>query len=197
MKKGIMQGAIALVLGLVLVATPASAQIKWGLGIGPTIPQGTFGDGFKMGFHAVGIANYELTAKPISFRADAVYNVNKCDISGCGNITSKLLTISKCDVGGCGNITSNLLTVSGDVEYNFPTPSAHPYLTGGLTWARASIGGSDAPAGISAESDIGINVGGGLHFDLGPTKAFVEARYFGIGGNVDAHFIPISFGIRF
>ena len=179
MNKGIVKGLIALVLGVVLIATPASAQIKWGLGIGPTIPQGTFKDGFKMGFHAVGIANFDLTAKPISFRADAVYNVNKCDFTSCGNITSKLLTLS------------------GNVEYNFPTPSAHPYLTGGVTYARASLGGSDAPAGLSAESDIGFNVGGGLHFDLGPTKAFVEARYFAIGGNVDAHFIPISFGIRF
>ena len=179
MKKGVMQGVIAVLLGLVLVTTPATAQVKFGLGIGPTIPQGTFKDGFKIGFHAVAIANFDLTAKPISFRADAVYNVNKCDISG------------------CGNITSNLLTLSGDVAYNFPTARAHPYLLGGVTWARASLGGSDAPPGISAQSDIGFNVGGGLHFDLGPTKAFVEARYFGIGGNVDAHFIPISFGIRF
>ena len=179
MIKGIVKGLIALVLGLVLIATPASAQIKWGLGIGPTIPQGTFGDGFKLGFHAVGIANYDLTAKPISFRADAVYNINKCD--ACGGLS----------------ITSNLLTLSGNVEYNFPTTRTHPYLTGGVTWARASIGGSDAPSGISAQSDIGFNAGGGLHFDLGPTKAFVEARYFAIGGNVDAHFIPISFGIRF
>jgi len=179
MKQGISQGLIAVVLGLVLVTTPATAQIKWGLGIGPTIPMGTFADGFKTGFHAVGIANFDLTAKPVSFRADAVYNVNKCD------------------VGGCGNITSNMLTLSGDVVYNFPTPSAHPYLLGGLTWARASLGGSDAPAGIDAQSDIGFNVGGGLHFNMGPTKAFIEARYFGIGGDVDAHFIPISFGIRF
>ncbi|MEO6067871.1 MAG: outer membrane beta-barrel protein [Gemmatimonadales bacterium] len=179
MNKRITHGLISVALGMALVATPATAQVKFGLGIGPTMPQGTFGDGFKMGFHAVGIANYELTAKPISFRTDLMYNINKCDISG------------------CGNITSNLLTVSGDVEYNFPTPRAHPYLLGGVTWARASVGGSDAPSGIPAQSDIGFNVGGGLHFDLGPTKAFVEARYFAIGGDVDAHFIPISFGIRF
>ena len=177
MIKGIVKGLIAIVLGLMLIATPASAQIKWGLGIGPTIPQGTFGNGFKLGFHAVGIANYDLTAKPISFRADVVYNVNKCD--------------------GCGNITSNLLTLSGDVAYNFPTPRVHPYLLGGVTWARASLSGSGVPAGVSAQSDIGFNIGGGLHWDMGPTKVFVEARYFGIGGNVDAHFIPISFGIRF
>ncbi|MBW8772132.1 MAG: porin family protein [Gemmatimonadetes bacterium] len=178
MKQGISQGLIAVVLGLVLLTTPASAQIKWGLGIGPTVPMGTFADGFKTGFHAVGIANFDLTAKPISFRTDAVYNVNKCDVAG------------------CGDITANTLTLSGDVVYNFPTPSAHPYLLGGVTWGHLSCSGNDC-AGAQSESDFGFNVGGGLHFDLGPTKAFIEARYFGIGGNVDAHLIPISFGIRF
>ena len=66
MKQGITQGLIAVALGLVLVTTPATAQIKWGLGIGPTVPMGTFADGFKTGFHAVGIANFDMTAKPIS-----------------------------------------------------------------------------------------------------------------------------------
>jgi opacity protein-like surface antigen len=178
MKKGIMQVLVASALGLVLVTTPAAAQIKWGLGIGPTVPMGTFADGFKTGFHAVGIANFEMTAKPISFRLDGVYNVNKCDVAG------------------CGNITANTVTASGDIQYNFPTPSAHPYILGGVTWGHLSCGGSDC-GGAPSASDFGFNVGGGLHFDLGPTKAFIEARYFGIGGDVDAHFVPISFGIRF
>lgn len=176
MTKGIVKGFIAIAVAMVVFASPASAQIKWGLGIGPTVPTGTFADGFKTGIHAVFIANYDLTAKPISFRADAVYNVNKCDVSGCGDLRSKLLTFS------------------GNVAYNFPTTRTHPYLTGGLTWANASCSNC---GGASSENDIGLNVGGGLHFDVGPTKAFIEARYFAIGGNVDAHFVPISFGIRF
>ena len=179
MKQGITQGLIAVVLGLVLVTTPATAQIKWGLGIGPTIPMGTFADGAKTGFHAVGIANFDLTAKPISFRLDGVYNVNKCDVPGCGNATAVLFT------------------ASGDVAYNFPTPSAHPYILGGLTWGHGSCSGSDC-GGAPSSSDIGFNVGGGLHFNLGPTKAFVEARYFSLSDNgAKTNLIPISFGIRF
>ena len=179
MMKFFVKALVTVVLGLAIVATPASAQIKWQLGLGPTLPMGDFGDSFKLGFHAMGGANFALTEKPISFRADVAYNINKCDIAG------------------CGNISSNLLTLSGNVQYNFPTPSSHPYLTGGLTWGRASLGGSDAPSGIDAESDIGFNVGGGLHFDLGGTTAFLEARYFSIGGNLDADFIPITFCVRF
>ena len=178
MIKGIVKGLIALVLGLVLIATPASAQIKWGLGIGPTVPMGTFADGAKLGFHAVGIANFDLTAKPISFRADAVYNVNKCKAAGCST-------------------TSNLVTVSGDVAYNFPTPRVHPYLLGGVTWGHGSCSGSGC-AGASSSNDIGFNVGGGLHWDMGPTKVFIEARYFSLSDSgAKTNFIPISFGIRF
>ena len=176
MIKGIVKGLIALVLGLVLIATPASAQIKWGLGIGPTVPMGDFADGAKLGFHAVGIANFDLTAKPISFRADAIYNVNKCKGTGC-------------------SATFNLLTLSGDVAYNFPTPRAHPYILGGVTWGHGSCSNC---GGTASTSNIGFNVGGGLHWDMGPTKVFIEARYFSLSDSgVKTNFIPISFGIRF
>lgn len=179
MNKGMIRGIVALTLGSVLVAAPAAAQIKWQVGLGVNIPEGTFGDGFKTGLNAMGAANFGLTAKPISFRADLGYNINKCNVSG------------------CGNVSMNLLTLSGDVEYNFPTPRAHPYLIGGATWGRASLGGSDAPSGIDPQSDFGFNLGGGLHWDMGAVPVFVEARYFDIGGNVDARFIPITFGVRF
>lgn len=179
MHKGISKGFVALSLGLVLVASPAAAQVKWGLGIGPTLPMGTFANGARIGFHAVAIANFDMTEKPISFRTDAVYNVNKCDVTG------------------CGNATLNLLTLSGDVQYNFATPRAHPYLLGGLTYGHGSCGGSDC-AGSQSSNNVGFNLGGGLHFDLGPTKAFVEARYFSISDHgAKMSLVPISFGIRF
>ena len=179
MNKGIVKSIVALLLGVVLYATPAAAQIKWQAGVGLAAPMGTFGDAFKTGLSLMGGANFDLTAKPISFRADLGYNINKCNVSGCGNVSSKLLTLS------------------GDVEYNFPTPRAHPYFIGGVTWGRASLGGSDAPAGVDAQSDFGFNIGGGVHWDLGSVPVFVEARYFDIGGNVDARFIPVTIGIRF
>lgn len=174
--KGIVKGLVAAGLGLVLVAAPANAQIKWNIGLGATMPQGDFGDAFKMGFHAMGAATFGLTGAPIGIRADAVYNINKCDIAG------------------CGNITSNLLTVSGDAVYSFPGVGVKPYLLGGVTWGRASLGGSDAPSGLDAETDFGFNLGGGVDFGMGGMMAFAEARYFTVG---DADFLPITVGVRF
>lgn len=179
MFKRVLKSLILAGLGLVLLAAPASAQLKWNIGLGATMPQGDFGDSFKMGFNAMGAATLTLPAAPIGIRADATYNVNKCDITG------------------CGNISSNLLTVSGDAVFSFPGVGAKPYILGGITWARASLGGSDAPAGIDAQSDIGFNVGAGLNFALGGMGVFAEARYFTISGDVDADFIPITVGVRF
>ncbi|HEU4570490.1 MAG TPA: outer membrane beta-barrel protein [Gemmatimonadales bacterium] len=178
MMKGIVKGLVAAGLGLVLVAVPAQAQIGWQVGAGLTMPQGDFGDGFKSGFHAMGAANFALTGAPIGIRADAAYNMNKVDASGV-------------------DISSNILTVSGDAKYSFAPGPVSPYLLGGITWARASISGSDAPSGVDAQSDIGFNFGGGINFGLGSLKAFAEARYFTIGGDVDADFIPITVGLRF
>ena len=163
-------------LGLALVVTPARAQIKWQLGLGPTLPQGSFGDGFSTGLHGMAGANLGLTRAPLSARIDAAYHSNKCD------------------AGGCGDVSSRLLTVSGDLELNFPTPANHPYLIGGITWGRSTLGGSDAPSGADAETDVGYNIGGGLHFPLGGNKLFIEARYFDVG---DLKFVPITFGVRF
>lgn len=162
-----------IVTGLVLAvaAAPATAQVKWQVGIGPTMPMGDFGEAFNMGFHVMGGANFGLTAKPISFRADAAYHMNKCDV-----------------VAACGDVTQNMLTLSGDVVYNFPTPRTHPYLLGGLTWGNASC------SGCQSSSDIGFNLGGGMHFDLGANQIFVEARYFSID---QSDFIPITVGVRF
>ena len=175
MMKFFVKALVTVVLGLAIVATPASAQIKWQIGLGPTLPMGDYGDVAKLGFHAMGGANFALTEKPISFRADVAYHMNKCDISG------------------CPDITFNLLTLSGNVQYNFPTPSSHPYLTGGLTWGNASCSGSGC-AGSSSSSDLGFNLGGGIHFPLGSNKLFLEARYFSI---TDTDFIPITVGVRF
>jgi outer membrane protein with beta-barrel domain len=162
----------ALVLGV--AAVPASAQIKWQAGLGLTMPNGDFGDAFKMGFHGMGAATFPLTNAPVSIRADLGYHINSAD--------------SDFDV------SSNILTLSGDAVYTFKgTGAAKWYALGGLTWGRASLGGDDAPD-VDADTDFGINLGGGANFALGGTQVFAEARYFTVG---DADFIPITFGIRF
>lgn len=175
--QGMLTRAFTIGIGLALIsATPASAQIKWQLGLGPIFPQGSFGDGYSTGLHGMAGANFGLTRAPISFRIDGTYSSNKCD------------------AGGCGDQSLQIFTASGDVQLNFPTPSNHPYLIGGITWGRSKLGGNDAPSGADAQTDIGFNVGGGLHFPLGGNKLFIEARYFEIE---DLSFVPITFGVRF
>ena len=75
MNKRITQGLISVALGMALVATPATAQVKWQLGLGPTLPMSDFGDSFKLGLNVMAGANLELTAKPISFRVIAAFRM--------------------------------------------------------------------------------------------------------------------------
>ena len=164
----------ALVLAVTVTAAPAAAQIKWQAGLGLTMPQGDFGDASKTGFHIMGAANFPLTNSPIGIRADLGAHRNSADSDF--------------------DINTLLITLSGDAVYTFPGAGAAKwYALGGLTWGRASLGGDDAPD-VDAETDFGINLGGGANFALGGTSVFAEARYFTVG---DADFIPITFGIRF
>lgn len=162
--------------GLVLsaiIAVPASAQIGWSLGLGPTLPQGDLGDGTKTGFHGMAGATFSIPAAPIKIRADFAYNTMKSEADD--------------------NLSLNVMTVSGDAQWSFMPGPLSPYLIGGVTWGSADLGGSSAPD-VSAETDFGFNVGAGLDFGLGPLKLFAEGRYFSVG---DSDFLPITVGLHF
>lgn len=61
------------------------------------------------------------------------------------------------------------LDVNANVFYHFHVPEGFtPYLGGGLNVARISNGGS--------ESEVGLNLGGGVRFDRPGVTPFLEAR---------------------
>ena len=69
--------------------------------------------------------------------------------------------------------------------------SVKPYAGAGLhlVYARQSAGGNSA-----SDTELGLNILGGLKFDLGGMDAFSEAR-LGLGG--DAEQLALSFGVMF
>lgn len=75
------------------------------------------------------------------------------------------------------------LEFNGNVTYAFPLTSerVRPFALVGLNVARTSI---DVPGGIGSteESDMGLNLGGGLAFDLGALRPTVGARLEISGG---------------
>lgn len=169
--KGIAKGLIAVGLGLVFLATPATAQLKFAVGAGLSLPNGDLADFFKSGFHGMAAGEFALTGAPISIRADMMFSTFSSKVSGADAF--------------------NPMAMSADVKLGFAPGPISPYILGGPSLVHSSN------AGMSS-SKIGFNVGGGVNFGMSALKLFAEARYFSVSDNgVKTNWIPITLGIHF
>lgn len=77
------------------------------------------------------------------------------------------------------------------VPFTLQNSQLKPYAGAGLRFSRSSVsaGGFDA-----SESDVGLNLLGGLKFGMGGMDAFTEAR-LGLGGDFEQ--LALSFGVLF
>lgn len=69
--------------------------------------------------------------------------------------------------------------INGDVMYTFPvseTSPVEPFAFAGLNWARSSIDFGGTTGSVS-DSDIGLNLGGGVNFDAGSLSPFAGAKF--------------------
>jgi outer membrane protein with beta-barrel domain len=170
----------ALTLAAALVASPASAQIvkpvAFGIAGGATMPMGDNSDVVKMGYHAQGIVTFSLPAMPVAIRADVSYDRHSW----------------KNDVEG--NFNTIAATVNG--QYTLPGVAIRPYLLAGVGMYRA--GGELAGAELEATTDLGLNGGAGVRFNLGGLSSFAEARLHNVFSEGEAtRWVPITFGIMF
>jgi outer membrane protein with beta-barrel domain len=175
MSARLLKGVTLAALGLVLVAAPATAQIKWNLGLGLNLPQADLKDAAKSGFGARGGATFGAPMAPISFRAEAGYDMWKEEST---------------------DESFNMISVSGDAIYSLPGVGVKPYILGGINWNQLG----NSTSGSESESGIGFNLGAGVNFALGGLGAYVEARYVKVSindGDADISNVPIIFGLRF
>ena len=185
-------GTALAVAGLMVAPAVARAQhnmgaqspgrIMFGAGGGLTLPIGNFGDGSKMGWHALGLAQMQLPNSPIHLRADLMYGRNafKSPVDGHTGL-----------LGG----TVGVLYHFGD-----PAGSMRPYVLGGLGIYNVKSEVTVGTTTVSGSSTkLAFGLGGGVLFQLGATMhGFAEARYMSIqasGGSLA--FIPITFGVMF
>jgi len=90
-----------------------------------------------------------------------------------------------------GNVTNLIFNANVAVPFEVEAPVT-PYAGGGINIYRWSVSGT---AGVPSFSDTssGLNLLGGLFFDLGAVPAFAELQYSTTG----AGFVSISFGVLF
>ncbi len=169
-------GALALLPALASAqdARPISVGVMGGL----SLPIGDLGDGFDSGYNITGNVYFRPSASSLTFRGDVGYDSFGAKVGG---------------------FNLNVLSVTGNVMFPLGTVSAEggirPYVVagGGLYRTSISEGNSDS------NNDLGVNVGGGLEFNLSGFTTFAEARFVNVFGEGDfnARYIPITFGIRF
>lgn len=84
--------------------------------------------------------------------------------------------------------------LNGNLVYGFAkSSSVQPYVGTGLNYAHVSLTESEFTGISVSDSDVGINILGGLNFGSGRTKFFAEAKFEAGGGE---QFV-VTGGIRF
>jgi opacity protein-like surface antigen len=153
---------------------------------GLSLPMGDFGEGLSSGFNVTGHVYYKpASLKSLRLRGDVSFDRFDAD-------------------GVDGSFRS--LGFAGNVVYDFPTQSSSmvkPYVLGGLgiyngnSSVKVSTGaGNFALSG--SDTNLGLQVGGGITFQLSGFSTFAEAKLVNVfTEGASARFIPITFGVRF
>lgn len=164
-------------LMLAVVAMPAQAQVRFGVGGGLLMPMSTYGDVDKAGFiGGVGVV-VPIGTAPVSVRVEGTYSQTSHDgIDGKTKI-----------IGGMASLV-----------YSFQAGgSVTPYVLGGIGYYNGKVTVPSFSIDES-ESKVGFGGGAGLRFPIGSASLFAEARYINIDTSGDAlTYIPIIVGVSF
>lgn len=166
-------------------ANGAGTPITFGGSLGLSMPMGDAGSGLDTGFNLEGLIGIHPRTMPIEFRGELMYH--RFGVTGADGHQS-------------------ILGIVPNVVYPFKTQSRiRPYLIGGIglyhvsVTATGNFGGSTFTA-TGSETDVGLNVGGGLRFPLSNSRAslFAEARFHDVfTSGSSMNMIPITVGITF
>lgn len=179
------------VIGLAaLVALPAMASaqegrpVSFGVSGGLSLPIGDLGDGYDAGFNVTG----HVAFKPASFT----------NLSFRGDVSFDRWGNKQLD-----DASTQVLGVTANALYAFPQTSpgvVRPYVLGGVGFFNSKSTGTISGVKIegSSSTDLGVQAGAGVNFQLSGFSTFVEAKFvnvFGDGNSVS--WIPITFGFKF
>ncbi len=187
MKRAIL-GAVALAT-IALIPADSQAQrraparpVQFAVGAGVAMPMSDLGDAVGTGFNVSFNGTKKLAKQPMWLR---------------GHLDINMYGSQKVTVGSESfEYTANQIGALFDVGHDFAsTSSAKPYVLGGLGLIRNSQKIKSGDISVSGdETELGINLGGGMKFRMGGRTAFVEARYLTAG---DFASLPLTFGINF
>lgn len=207
MKREIRGVAALMALGMV-VASPARAQgttagtamtpattkaVVFGAKVGVAFPVGDLGNAAGTGFDLGGVVGFTVPNFPLGLRGDLDYD----------HFGSKTVSVGQVSASAKSSIWSGTV----NALYGFPMEgsSFRPYAIGGVGLyhlsSSADCSGAACGAGFStsnSETKFGLNIGGGVEFQLYGFSTFAEARFHNVFTNgSSARYIPITIGVMF
>jgi hypothetical protein len=181
--------AALLVVPGVVSAQESTRPVSFGVSGGASLPMGDLADGFSTGFNVSGHLYFKPAAfTNLGFRADVSF-----DRFGAKGL----------DDEDTGDFNYRFLGVTGNALYNFPQSSpgmVRPYVLGGVGFynAKTSVTVGGVGSSSASSTDLGVQAGAGVNFQLSGFSTFVEAKFVNVfGDGSSANFVPITFGIRF
>jgi opacity protein-like surface antigen len=168
-----------MLLALAAIAVSSSSvrgqtPLRVGLAAGVTAPVSGYAADKDVGYHLALIFDIRVPATPLGFRIDGSFHEMKYT----GNTTR-----------------DQILMATGDAVLRVPTGSmVVPYVIGGI-----GVYNSHRNLFLTSRSstELGVNAGGGLRFELVDVTTFIEARYHRTGGETGIRMLPVSLGILF
>ena len=173
--------AVLVAVPTVLAAQQNTRAIQIGASGGLSLPMGSLGDGAKSGYVIAGHVYYQPSGfKSLGYRADVSLDKWSSKVAG---------------------IDLRSLGVVANAIYHLPSSTAstvHPYVLGGVGMFNSKSSGQSLGVTYSStNTDVGVQVGGGIDFALSGFSTFVEAKYVNVFSSGGTKWIPISFGFRF
>ena len=167
--------AAVLLVGSLIAAPAANAQMALSVAAGASLPMGDTGDALDMGYNASIGLGIKPPLAPLGVRIEGMFNSFEYKETVATDASHRIL----------GLIANGVLS----------PPLMPVYAIGGLGMYqnKVSVGSMS-----SSETDFGFNIGAGVNLPLTGFSTFAELRYHHIpveGGSIK--FLPISVGLRF
>jgi hypothetical protein len=165
-----------------LSAQSSDRPVSVGVSGGLSLPLGDFGDVHNSGYSIAGHVYFKpASLKSLRFRGDVAYD--RWDIDGF-------------------NANTRSIAVAGNAVYDFPAQSTsivRPYVLGGLgLFSLKTSATSGGFTNRSGDTNLGVQVGGGLTFQLSGFSTFAEAKLVNVFRDESStRYVPITFGVRF
>lgn len=160
-------------------------QITFGASAGLSMPTGDLGDASNAGYVIAGHVFYRpASIQALRFRGDVSFDRwgAKEDVEGADASRRSF-----------GFVANALYDFASSAESGI-----RPYVLGGLGLYNSKTSVEFAGETVTGSAtDIGLQVGGGLQFQLSGFSTFAETKYVNVFSDGSISWVPITFGVRF